>query len=239
MTLFNIYCDESCHLEHDNHPIMLLGGIWCKEDRIKKISQEIRDIKERFNTRGEIKWTKVSPSRIEFFRNLIDYFFTDDSLHFRSLVVANKSKLNHDYFNQGSHDTFYYKMYYQLLSPILDPIPETPMTFNIYLDIKDTRSQKKVEKLHEVLCNKFKDHCKQRILKIQQIRSEESELLQLADLLMGAVGYHNRQLGTSSAKIKLIDYLRTTSNESLSFTTALYKKKFNLFFFRPQEFHNA
>ena len=26
---FNIYCDESCHLEHDHKPYMLLGNISC------------------------------------------------------------------------------------------------------------------------------------------------------------------------------------------------------------------
>ena len=26
---YNIYCDESCHLENDDKPVMLLGAIWC------------------------------------------------------------------------------------------------------------------------------------------------------------------------------------------------------------------
>jgi len=28
MTEYNIYCDESCHLEHDRQPIMVIGGMW-------------------------------------------------------------------------------------------------------------------------------------------------------------------------------------------------------------------
>lgn len=28
MTEYNIYCDESCHLENDRQPIMVLGGMW-------------------------------------------------------------------------------------------------------------------------------------------------------------------------------------------------------------------
>ena len=27
--VFNIYCDESCHLEHDRQQVMVLGAIWC------------------------------------------------------------------------------------------------------------------------------------------------------------------------------------------------------------------
>ncbi len=27
--VFNIYCDESCHLEHDREKVMVLGAVWC------------------------------------------------------------------------------------------------------------------------------------------------------------------------------------------------------------------
>ncbi|MCL0066152.1 DUF3800 domain-containing protein, partial [Dehalococcoidia bacterium] len=26
---YNIYCDESYHLEHDHQEIMVLGALWC------------------------------------------------------------------------------------------------------------------------------------------------------------------------------------------------------------------
>jgi len=25
---YNIYCDESCHLENDHEPVMLVGAVW-------------------------------------------------------------------------------------------------------------------------------------------------------------------------------------------------------------------
>ena len=28
MMEYNIYCDESCHLEHYRQPIMVIGGMW-------------------------------------------------------------------------------------------------------------------------------------------------------------------------------------------------------------------
>ena len=31
MAKINIYCDESCHLEHDGIKPMLLGCVWCEE----------------------------------------------------------------------------------------------------------------------------------------------------------------------------------------------------------------
>lgn len=29
---YNVYCDESCHLEHDNSSVMILGAMYCPED---------------------------------------------------------------------------------------------------------------------------------------------------------------------------------------------------------------
>lgn len=32
--LFNIYCDESCHLVSDRSPVMVPGCVWCLRDRV-------------------------------------------------------------------------------------------------------------------------------------------------------------------------------------------------------------
>ncbi|ODS33942.1 MAG: hypothetical protein SCARUB_00915 [Candidatus Scalindua rubra] len=127
---FNIYCDESCHLENDKQTIMVIGGIWSSTEKVKDISRQIRAIKSKHNARGELKWGKVSNSRMDFYLKLVDYFFQTSSLNFRCLVVDDKSKLNHNYFNQGSHDSFYYKMYFYMLRNIL----KKPNHYNIYLD---------------------------------------------------------------------------------------------------------
>ena len=44
---YNIYCDESCHLEHDNQNYMVLGGIICEKSEKKKIKREILNIKKK------------------------------------------------------------------------------------------------------------------------------------------------------------------------------------------------
>ncbi len=228
---YNVYCDESCHLEHDHQPIMLLGCVWCTKSAIQKISIDLRKIKAKHNALGELKWTKVSKSKKAFYIDLISYFFETPELHFRCLVVKDKSKLNHDHFNLGSHDTFYYKMYFSMLNKILSP---TNMYY-IYLDIKDTRSKFKIEKLREVLCYNFYDFTKQMIANIQNIRSYESELLQLTDFLIGAVGYENRNLKGNLAKVSVVEFIKGKIKQSLCQSTSLYEKKFNLFIFTPSE----
>lgn len=45
---YNTYCDESCHLEHDNINTMVLGAIWCAKEKKSKIFGRIREIKSEY-----------------------------------------------------------------------------------------------------------------------------------------------------------------------------------------------
>jgi hypothetical protein len=105
--------------------------------------------------------------------------------------------------------------------------------YNIYIDIKDTRGQRKVEKLHEVLCNNHYDFNRKLIRKIQQVRSEEVELVALADLMIGALSYLHRNKNTSEAKLKLIERIKTRSGYNLMASTLFRENKFNIFIWHP------
>jgi len=224
--IFNIYCDESCHMEHDHQKVMVLGAVWCLLERTREIAVRIREIKAKHGlpSEFEIKWSKVSPAKVEFYLDVVDYFFDDDDLHFRALIVTDKSKLRHQDFQQ-THDEWYYKMYFDMLKIILDPNAR----YRIYIDIKDTRGGAKIAKLHEVLCNNIYDFSRQIIETLQIVRSNEVETLQMADLLIGAVSYANRSLTTSSAKLALVQRVRERSGYSLTRTTLFREDKVNLF----------
>lgn len=230
--IFCVYCDESCHLENDHIPIMVLGAIWCPADKVRGISDALREIKIRHGLKPafEAKWTKISPSKVGFYQDLVDFFFDNDGLHFRALIVPDKSKLAHEAFGQ-THDTWYYKMYFDMLKVILDP----DARYRLYLDIKDTRGGAKVAKLRDVLCNNLYDFSREIIQRIQLVHSKEVEILQLADLLIGSVSYANRGLKGSSAKTKVVELMRQRSGYSLTRTTLLRENKVNLFRWHASE----
>lgn len=229
MTEINIYCDESCHLENDTSQVMVIGAVTCLHSTKRTIFEQIREIKEKhgFHRDFEIKWSKVSPSKVEFYLELIDYFLNNESLGFRALIVPDKNMIQNALFAQD-WDSFYYKMYYQMLKGILNP----RNIYNIFLDIKDTNGEKRRQKLQTVLNNlkeetQFKKQMP--IKKIQAVRSHEVELIQIADFLMGSVCYVNRGLKTSCAKLKLIEKLQDETGYPLTATTFLSESKFNLF----------
>lgn len=139
--LYDIYCDESCHLEHDGEKAMVLGGIWCIDSIRKRIARDIRNLKVKYglNPRYEMKWNKISKGKLEFYIKVVEYFFSNENLHFRGMVIPDKSMLRHADFGQ-THDDFYYKCYFSLIKTLLQPGDH----YNIYLDIKDTRGETKV-----------------------------------------------------------------------------------------------
>ena len=51
----NIYCDESCHLENDREPVMLLAAVWCPKADAGALAAELRELKEQHNAKGELK----------------------------------------------------------------------------------------------------------------------------------------------------------------------------------------
>jgi hypothetical protein len=205
---FNVYCDESNHLEHDNIRPMALGAVFIPTEKAKKVNTRIREIKAKhgLSPTFEAKWTKISPGKIAFYKDLIDYFFDDDDLRFR-VVLIDKNHLNHEKFQQ-THDQFYYKMFFELLSKILEPSNK----YFIYLDIKDTQGRKKVSKLREVLANNMYDFQRDIVEEIQQVRSHEVGILQITDILIGAMQFVNRNDTKSVAKKQLVDRIKERSS---------------------------
>ena len=229
---YNVYCDESCHLEHDQQNTMVLGAVWHPVEKKDEISKRLREIKATngVDTSFEAKWVKISPAKQQLYLDLLDYFFDDDDLHFRAVVIPDKKKLNHHKFQQ-SHDEWYYKMYFTMLKQVFAPWA----VYRIYLDIKDTLGQTKVEKLHHVLCNNMYDFNRDVIERVQQIRSHEVESMQLTDLLIGALSYINRGLTTSSAKLAIVARMRERSGHTLTQTTLPREEKCNLLVWRALE----
>lgn len=226
---YNIYCDESCHLEHDGINVMVLGSVWCPKEKLKDINKRLKAIKTRNNSSlsMEMKWTKISPGKLNQYVDVVNYYFDNDDIHFRAVVIPDKTKLRHQSFGQ-THDDWYYKMYFDMLKVIFSPKD----TYEVYVDIKDSNSNRKIKKLKEVCCNSIYDFSQKIIQRFQPVRSEEIEIMQLVDILIGAVGYENRKFPEnfqkSSAKQNLVELIKKRSGYTLKKTTLLREEKFNL-----------
>ena len=219
---FNLYCDESTHLIHDGHPYMLLSYISIAYPQIRLAKEEIKAIKRKFNYTEELKWTNVHSATYKVYAELVDWFFMND-LEFRAVVV-DKSQIDEKRADYSFND-FYFRMYFQLLHTKVD----FQNRYNVFLDIKDTCSGEKLEKMKKIMSYNSS------IGPLQFIPSRESVFIQLADVLMGAINYNLRiqkgdVKGNVIAKLKLIEKIKRHRNISLNTTTPLSRNKFNLFF---------
>ncbi len=228
---YNVYCDESRHLPHDQQPVMLIGAVWCHSAKAKEAAGRLREIKQKHKLKPmyELKWSKVSRGQAAFFQDVLDYFFDDDDLHFRAAILrktANPQTVIHD------HDGLYYQMYFTMLQTMLRPDGR----YRIYVDYKDTKGAAKIRNLHQLLCDSLYDFNKHVVERVQLVRSHEVQLIQLADFLLGAVGYANLPAPAtqrqSETKLALVERTRHRSKYQLTRSTLPREEKINLRFWQ-------
>lgn len=216
----NYYCDESCHKEKDESSLMFLSTLSCPRSEYVRIKNKLRQIFEEYDMPlgFEIKSTKVSIGKYDFYEAIIKAFLEEPSLKFRC-IIADKTQLDHNYFNQ-THETWYYKMYYLL-------IEKTNLTDQnqIFIDYKDRHSYQNCKRIEEYLNNHFRKEHKR--ICIQPMDSKESRLMQINDLLMGLVAYKNKKLTQNRAKLELINLIEKYFH--ISFDRTNYIDRFNIF----------
>lgn len=236
MNHFQIYIDESCHLEHDNHTVMAMGLIKVSEQDNQASKANFVSILRSYKNPTELKWNTLSASRLPLYRALIDAFVSEPLL-FRTVLVKNKANLDHEAFNEGDHDNFYYKLVYQALkNEYVLPAQSDQIgnSYRVFLDIKDTRGRERLRTLQKVLDNKF--HGQSPFNSFQHLHSHDNFWLQLADFLLGAVTFKARNLHESPAssvvKKEVVAYLEQAIGYNLSEGTPPWEPKFNIFDFQ-------
>ncbi len=231
MSNYKLFIDESCHLQNDfSKSIMCIGYTKVLSENYIKHKELIHKIKLKHKTPTELKWEKVSKSRLGLYDELIEYFFQSD-IEFRCVLVKYKENLDHEQFNHGSHDNFYYKLiYFLLVNTYFNP--SNGNEYKVYLDIKDSRGKEKVDKIEQIFKNLYKGYSP--FIQFQHIRSEETALIQLTDFLIGAVTYKARLLNNeikhpSETKLTIIKKIEELSGYNLEESSEPWDTKFNIF----------
>jgi hypothetical protein len=239
--IYNFYCDESCHLPmatdglslDSARQVMAIGGVWCPRERVREFTERLRAVKVRhgLGRTFELKWQKVSPAKAALYLELLDVFFAEEDLHFRGAVVPNKQAF-FDFHKEaslgGDHDGAYYRLYFDMLKVVFDP----RISYHIYLDAKDTRGRFKLADLRRTLNSKFYEVPAHVIGRLQEIRSHESDLLQLADIILGALTFVHRGMheipDANAGKIAIVRHLQEKTGYSLQRSTLHGESKLNL-----------
>ena len=175
MDAYNLYIDESCHLEKDGFSVMCLGYIKTEASQYLNHREAIKIIKERNKTHAEVKWHNISRPSSPLYRELIDYFFSHE-LSFHSILVNGKTDWIKKQIDGGNtKENLYYDLIFDILEAYIYPEGQS---IKIYLDIKDTRGRDKVKKLFDKLAAAHLGSMS--FVHFQHIHSHENVLLSVS-----------------------------------------------------------
>jgi hypothetical protein len=225
-TVLHLYCDESRHLPHDREPFMLMGLVCCPAEKVREYHRELRDLcrQQKVSDQFEVKWAHLHPGKLALYRAWLDWFLAKADVSFRAIVLPDKRDL-YQKLPEDRRDDLYYRLYSQLLR---NEMLGDEARFRVFMDQKDTRGGKKVAALQQLLRAQAGDEVGENVLGLQQAQSHEIRLLQLTDLLLGAVGYariHGASGKGSAAKRQLIAQLEEAVGGSLKGDTQAFSDK--------------
>lgn len=224
---FEVYCDESRpDLFASTKPqaqFMVIGGLWLKTDDRSRFKEEIHELRDEYRVGGEFKWQKVSPARLDFYKRLVDWFCSQgEELRFRCIAVDHK-QVNLIRYHESDQELGFYKFYYQMLHHWV-------MDFNAYSVFCDCKEDRDRQRLHVLRRCLDASNLSSQVVRVQAIRSAESVLIQLADVLIGAAAARlNQTLTPASAKNSLVGHLESCLGRPRITHTFKNEQKFNVF----------
>lgn len=206
----NIYIDES---SQNQHRFLVLGGIIAPRRVAEALNVACKFIRRKELPGSELKWTKVSLAKLEAYQQIVDQFFIGEwyggPVEFHCLVVE-MARRNEHAFNSGNREIGFNKEIYQLLMKFGRLYGDC--LFHVYPDKRETNTP--LDEIRLMLNRGIKKKGDQRDWPFRRLHfrgSHDEPLLQLTDLLIGAVAFHlnghRKVAGASPAKCWLSDYI--------------------------------
>jgi len=202
------YIDESSQTQHR---YLVIGGTILPKDSVADFIAALWDARKPELPTGEMKWGKVSRTKLPAYKRVVDTFFAPwykDAPHFHSLVI-DTSRQKHKVYNQGSREIGFNKEIYQLAMKFGRLYWAL---FHIYPDQRTT--DQSPDDLRLILNRGIRKKGDTRDWPYRRLQfrdSEKTELLQLTDMFAGAIAYrhneHHRAANASPAKIELSEYI--------------------------------
>jgi len=219
---------------------MIFSAMIVSGDNLPSVLGEIANWRQAENMHREIKWTKVKNQYERKYLSLIDLFHRlsqQDRIHFTA-VVFDKRKINYKKFHGGSWLRGRYAFFYHLLLEKFCPLATTDNhRLRIFFD--DTPYRYPLGEfqtaLNTGLCKQY-GRTGQIIRSVEPVESKQNDLIQMADVLMGAIGYHyngNDAMPTACrAKVNVANYLAARVGLSnLKTVTASGENRFEIWLF--------
>lgn len=224
---YEIYCDESRPELFVAGPTSTItahaaiGSVWLAAELRDSLKESVSQLRSTHGIWGEVKWTKVGTRSFTFYRDLVDLLLLDPNIRFRAIVIE-AHKLDLARFHQADAELGFYKFYYQ----VLHHWTVEGSTARVFCDAKVNRDLGRLQTLERVLNRKFDTPC---VESIHSVESRESVIVQLCDVLLGAVqAKFNKSIVSSQAKIDLLTHIEKRIGHPVA-ATFQSERQFNVF----------
>ena len=176
------FLDETGLLYSPRDKFFALGII--KLEKPQRVYNRIRKIRDKYNYREELKWANLDRRiRFDIAREFFNVFL-DENVKFNSIIL-NKDELDFEKYYQNNMYKVYGNFTIVLLKLILGKKPKEIITL-----LTDDYFTPDNEDLEDAVKGKINDHYKKFVVSgVCQINSKSSDLIQLTDLILGAVIY--------------------------------------------------
>ena len=225
--LHDIYCDES---SQTRHRFMAMGGLIIETSRVAEANAHLAALRLPELPSGEMKWGRVSRGKYAAYQRVADAFFDSpvfSGADFHSTIVDTWQQ-DHQKFGDGDRDKTFNKELYQLAAKFARIHPAR--YFHLYPDERETSHRP--GELRDILNFGRKKKGDKRDFPYRRCHfrcSRQTPLLQVVDILLGAVAYqmndHHSVPGASEAKVALSQHILNRANiRDVSKGTAIFGK---------------
>jgi hypothetical protein len=212
ITEYELYADERETQGRSGHWFWL-GGVVCTDKGRARLLGGLSDVRARYGLSREMKWRKVSQRHLDAYRAWVDVFFDDPSARFSLLQIDLSSREWASFRPRPdrppSRDDRLASAYHQFLLVTFRPLHDTKRWW-VYPDAGLFSRDTVLDRV-EFLFNRTYKHAfgpkSSRTIRLARTRdSAKTDLVQLADVLLGALSWN--ALGArpeSSPRAQLVD----------------------------------
>jgi hypothetical protein len=199
----SVYCDESRHEGQRAQHYMVIGGLWLLREKRDEILAAFRTVRAQHRVTSELKWGKVSQTKLAAYQAVVDFIAAQPDVHFRCIVV-DKTKVDHDKCFQNDRQLGFWVFYWHCLKQWMG----NGNTYFVSLDFKPESLRSGPRRLRQALENECIKRCW--LKSLECVDSRHNPFCQVADVFIGAVGYEQNALAGSPAKRSLAAHIART-----------------------------
>jgi hypothetical protein len=207
LPVVEVYGDESLKRGHYD----VLGGLWIPARHAEPLRAAITEARARHECTGEMKWSKSSGSSVHpLYADVVD--LAAAAIHAGrakyKCIVIDRRLVDNATWNDGDRELGYFKAWWTLLMSRVQP----GWRYRVRLDALNLQRSGRLQTLRDTLnATAIRDRglsypcCES----VEPRDSKKDDLIQVVDLLTGAVGFHyaggHTAPGSSPAKIELAE----------------------------------